>query len=699
MDLPEFGEKYRKYIQQQWQRFQDGDDVTGKVRSVILDSWERCRYWQVPISVSVHEALTKEEFALLLEEEAEFIAVASPILARIFRHTSRSQSLLTLANARGVILNTWVGRCIPSIQRGAFVNERNIGTAGMPTCLATGEPQVIYAAEHYCTMHHHLVCVSSPVYDPAGRLMGGISLSSACENFHPYSMVIVNEAAKSIAEQIKLRAMVSTEQALIESFDEGLVVTNTAGGILRANRKAKAICRMENLPENAPLSRYFCLGALQENIARGHGFANAEVELCDPSASGNGERKEKRSKGRGEFCVMDFTPSENGGLLTFRLTADLHSYIARATGSLATFHFDDILGTSEALQCCLQLAREVADNDFTVLLYGESGTGKEMFAQSIHNASSRRNKPFVAINCGALPRELVQSELFGYAGGSFTGARKQGSPGKFEIADGGTIFLDEIGEMPMDAQVSLLRLLQNSEVTRIGASAAHKVNVRVIAATNRDLGEAVRQHMFREDLFYRLNVVTLRIPPLRERREDIPLLVINFLRSLGRKYPRFQQSVLAQETIQILCDSPWPGNVRQLEHAIERAAFASKGSVIQPGDLMDGTSLFASGARQTIAVQHKPDEQAGISGRSAVPNGAQTWHEQEGPAQSIREQEYQSIVKALTLANGDVAKAAKDLGTSKSTLYVRIARYNLRARDFRKLSLQNGREEHEQTVR
>ena len=208
-----------------------------------------------------------------------------------------------------------------------------------------------------------------------------------------------------------------------------------------------------------------------------------------------------------------------------------------------------------------------------MLILGESGTGKELFAQSIHNASPRASRPFVAVNCGALPRNLVESELFCYEDGAFTGASRTGKPGKFELADGGTIFLDELGEMPMDAQVSLLRLLQNGEVTRIGGKSSRTVSVRVIAATNKNLEEAVRQHTFREDLYYRLNVFTLVLPPLRSRMSDIELLAEHFLLkfagSLGKDVRGFTSGALA-----LLRRYQWPGNIRELENVIERMAFS-----------------------------------------------------------------------------------------------------------------------------
>ena len=238
----------------------------------------------------------------------------------------------------------------------------------------------------------------------------------------------------------------------------------------------------------------------------------------------------------------------------------MRGFAARVAGSKAVYTFDRILGDSPPLMEVIDQAKTIARGNTTVLILGESGTGKELFAQSIHNASSRASRPFVAVNCGALPRNLVESELFGYEDGAFTGASRTGKPGKFELADGGTIFLDELGEMPMDAQVSLLRLLQNGEVTRIGGKSSRTVSVRVIAATNKNLEEAVRQHTFREDLYYRLNVFTLVLPPLRSRMSDIELLAEHFLLKFAGSLGKWLQSRIVS------------GNFDMASGGLERAA-------------------------------------------------------------------------------------------------------------------------------
>ena len=285
----------------------------------------------------------------------------------------------------------------------------------------------------------------------------------------------------------------------------------------------------------------------------------------------------------------------------------------------------------------------IARGNTTVLILGESGTGKELFAQSIHNASPRASRPFVAVNCGALPRNLVESELFGYEDGAFTGASRTGKPGKFELADGGTIFLDELGEMPMDAQVSLLRLLQNGEVTRIGGKSSRTVSVRVIAATNKNLEEAVRQHTFREDLYYRLNVFTLVLPPLRSRMSDIELLAEHFLLkfagSLGKDVRGFTPGALA-----LLRRYQWPGNIRELENVMERLANIVRHPLVSEEDLPP----------QMVTVR-----------QPASPQGL------------LHSKEAETILETLRQTGGNIRAAAALLGVSRGGLYVKLRRLGI----------------------
>jgi formate hydrogenlyase transcriptional activator len=242
------------------------------------------------------------------------------------------------------------------------------------------------------------------------------------------------------------------------------------------------------------------------------------------------------------------------------------------------FHFDEIVGNSEALLRVLEDIETVASTDATVLIYGETGTGKELIARAVHNLSPRKSRAFVKFNCAAFPTGLLESELFGHERGAFTGAVAQ-RVGRFELADGGTIFLDEIGEIPLELQPKLLRVLQEREFERLGSTRTIHTNARLIAATNRDLKSMVNDKQFRSDLYYRLNVFPIRVPALRERAEDIPLLVWHFVQEFSRRNGRAIESIPSQ-TMKALVHYDWPGNIRELQNVIERSVVRSKGSVL-----------------------------------------------------------------------------------------------------------------------
>ena len=284
--------------------------------------------------------------------------------------------------------------------------------------------------------------------------------------------------------------------------------------------------------------------------------------------------------------------------------------------------------------------------------------GKELFAQAIHNGGPRRNQPFIVVNCGAIPRDLVQSELFGYEAGAFTGAKRQGTPGKFELADGGTIFLDEIGDMPLSAQISLLRVLQEGEVTRVGGKQPTRVDVRVVAATHRDLNAAVSNGAFRRDLYYRLNVLRIQVPPLRSRREDIAELAIFFLEKIAKALHK-PLSGFTPAALETLRAYDWPGNVRELENLLERTAVVAAGPRIDADDLPQ--ECTASGAAQgSHSVCFAP------VATDAAP-----------PSQEILCKAPADLVEALRQAGGNVRVAARTLGVSRVTLYARIRRSGL----------------------
>ncbi|HTL66407.1 MAG TPA: sigma-54 dependent transcriptional regulator [Lacunisphaera sp.] len=305
-----------------------------------------------------------------------------------------------------------------------------------------------------------------------------------------------------------------------------------------------------------------------------------------------------------DYVVKPFDPAKVIALVESALStqADIRSAGGVQPVINSEEHKEGIVGASAAMQQVFKIIGQVTTSDVTVMITGESGTGKELVARSIHRHSHRSNKPFVAVNCSAIPESLIESELFGHERGAFTGATAQ-RLGKFEVCDGGTIFLDEIGDMTATTQTKILRVLQEGEIQRVGSSETLKVNVRVIAATNKDLEALVKAKEFREDLYYRLNVVRLRLPPLRERVEDVPQIVDFFLQNLA-KAKKTKARKVSPEALAILCRHNWPGNVRELENMIYRSAVIAQGDAILPKDLPEEVRGGAetTGARTTGSV-------------------------------------------------------------------------------------------------
>lgn len=318
------------------------------------------------------------------------------------------------------------------------------------------------------------------------------------------------------------------------------------------------------------------------------------------------------------------------------------------------YGFESIVGNSKALLRVLDQAARVAQRDATILIQGETGTGKELIARAIHHNSRRHNRPFVAINCGAIPRDLVESELFGYARGAFTGALAS-KAGRIELADGGTLFLDEVGELPLEAQVKLLRVLQEGELAKLGESAPVKVDVRVIAATHRDLSAMIEDATFREDLYYRLAVVPLKVPPLRERREDIPGLM-EALQQRIRLRHGLAEIRLSSTVHQHLISYTWPGNVRQLENILERLMLLASGDAITADDLPE--ELISPSASSAVLWPRLPEEGLSLEGI-----------------------ERELISRALEKFKGNQTQAARYLDISRRTLIYRMEKHGLAASD------------------
>ena len=325
------------------------------------------------------------------------------------------------------------------------------------------------------------------------------------------------------------------------------------------------------------------------------------------------------------------------------------------------YGFENIIGHSKSLLRVLEMASRVAQHDSTVLIHGETGTGKELLARAIHYNSRRRNQPFVTINCGAIPRDLIESELFGYSRGAFTGAIAS-KPGRIEMADKGTLFLDEIGELPLESQVKLLRLIQHGEIERVGASAPKTVNVRIIAATHRNLSAMVEDGTFRQDLFYRLAVVPLELPPLRERRQDIPELLEHLFQK-ARERHHLPSVRLSSSLVGHFSAYRWPGNIRELENIIERMLVLSNGELITEDDLPDELRQASAPQQRSTLLLELPEEGISLEGV-----------------------ERELLLRALEKFDGNQTQAARYLDISRRTFIYRMEKHGLRQEDVTRSS-------------
>jgi transcriptional regulator with PAS, ATPase and Fis domain len=323
------------------------------------------------------------------------------------------------------------------------------------------------------------------------------------------------------------------------------------------------------------------------------------------------------------------------------------------------YSFDEIIGESSAMKKVKELAARIATSNSTVLLTGESGTGKELFAQAIHGLSTRKNNPFVAVNCAAIPDELFESELFGYEAGAFSGAKREGKPGKIELAQNGTLFLDEISELPYQMQGKLLRVLQEREVERLGGTGSKDVDIRIITATNRDLRILVEEGKFRQDLFFRLFVFELSIPPLRKREEDILLLAHSFMDYYNEKFRKAGEGVkyIDAELTERLLIYAWPGNVRELKAYIER------GMHLVTGETLTLSDLYVASKKPTATIKQENKQESTVL---------------ESLEEEVQRAEMNAIQRTLEAANGDRTLAAQKLKIHIASLYRKIAKYNLK---------------------
>ena len=521
--------------------------------------------------------------------------------------------------------------------------------------VVTKAGDVIWAEQFYSTL-----CVGGQkytivgAYDITARKRAENELQKIQENLEMQVQKRTDALREANQELIRLNKNLNN---IFQNMSDGVIVINEEGDVEILNEVLQKAWG-PLLEEIEQRLREIIIAQdsqtpIYEMVARQQSFR--DIELILPTSQGD------------IHCLVSGTPMRgekgklNSTIFFIRPLKEVQKLVNRFSGACATFHFDDIISKNNHMDKVFNAGYAAASSMSNVLIQGESGTGKELLAQSIHNHSERRNGPFVALNCGAIPRELIGSELFGYAEGAFTGAKKGGNPGKFEWADGGTLFLDEIGDMPLDQQVTLLRVLQEKKVTRISGNRVVPIDVRIICATNKDLYKEVLNGNFRQDLYYRLNVIFIQIPRLQERLDDIPELFFHFLKrntiNQGLPQPNVQPSV-----IECLLNYNWPGNVRELENIVERLIYTSS-----KGD---------------IKVEHLPPEIRDYNKERFSPRlNPESSQSRLSARQQLDELEQAEIIKLLQEFDGNIAKVARQLSVSRNTVYTRMKKYYISWRD------------------
>ncbi len=627
------------------------------LKAIIDRSHERSASYGVdPNALASPEStrLSAKKLEKRVRDQQEYFNIAREQLDSLYRLLKDTGFCMALADGDGYILYV-IGdadliehfknrRCIP----GYRWTERDIGTCAIGLALEERIPIFLPGEKMFAALAQRLSNAGAPVYSPDGsEVLGVISLSGYSEKMHVHTLGLVRQAAETVTAHLRERKHIREldvqnqyMDALLESSSRGMLTVDQQGHIVQANRRARMVMQ---LPQGA-VGKLFadCVGGnvdISTYLESGRAFKSREFLT--------------KNGGVSYFASLDPIRSQSGklvgGLITVIEKKEIIRVATEMTGSHAHFTFESIIGNSDELQSALHVAKIAATSTTTVLLTGETGTGKELFAQAIHNESKRRSKPFVAINCGAIPKELLESELFGYEEGSFTGAQKGGRPGKLEFADNGTLFLDEIGDMPFDMQIKLRRVLQTGEIQRVGGLRSVPVNLRIISATNKDLKKAIDERQFREDLYYRICTLNIDVPPLRKRENDIILLANHFLQRHALKCNR-DLIFKAPETEKALLDYNWPGNIRQLEGAIERAIHLAEGNVLLPEDF--GIAAFGSPAQ--IRDFSEP---ATLS--------------------TLADIERDALAKTLNHCNANICQTAKILGISRPTIYRKLKKYGL----------------------
>lgn len=637
--------------------------LTRAYEDYVINGWLRCEKANTDVNSDLcFFNISAFDLNNLLSENKDLIKYFDQVVDSIGEYVDSFISVL-LVNKDGYILKNRKGKdystklfSAVNLPVGGRFSERFNGNTAMSTSIIENKPIYLSGEDHFCKSYHDYSTLSAPIYIDS-EIVGTLSAIGLISKVSYHSLGMITAAAKAISIQYEADRMYKqiiakhkSESAVIETMTDGVLTIDKDGFLTFLNKIGAEILGIDR---ESSIGKHVSdvvdfKPVVLDVLKTGKGYIDKEFLIT-------------RRNGEKIHFIKTAVPvkDEQGNIITvvdtFRKIKRVNKMLNELSGAYSNFCFEDIIGSSSVIKDCIRKAKIAAQSMSNVLITGESGTGKELIAQSIHSYSVRKNQPFVSINCGAIPRELLESELFGYEPGSFTGASSKGRMGKFELADGGTIFLDEIGEMPIDMQVKLLKVIQDRKLTRIGGNHVFDLDVRIIASTNRDLYEQCKKGRFREDLYFRINVLNICLPPLRERKEDIELLVTHFINKLNTKLNKEIKGI-SPAAMEKIMEYDWPGNIRELENTIERAVNLCNGSIITEEDLL--TDSMQNELRANLKYES-------------------TKYDDNDIIEPLEVMEKRAIERALNISGGNITETAALLKVTRNTIYNKIKKYNI----------------------
>ena len=644
-----------------WKSLHDNPEERITLPPDILDSWERCYSYGVNRYLrKVPRICTQTELKVYQDEAEPVITLSRSVIEDLCNFLVGTGFVVTLANANLCTVKVygdakgldWADEAL--LQEGAMWEEKIAGTNAGSLAMVLGKPVSVFGYEHFCLFSTVAASTCAPIIDQ-GKICGYLSMNAPYSQVNSHTLGMVIASAKHIKYKLAVNRLQSYFTLVMDSFQDGLFAFNSDGIVQYMN---------ENCAQALKLKKESALGY---SIFDLFGHESKNHYFLSKITSGSSITDEYISITIGgetlHFYIscnhLNSPYSEDGAVVVVREGQRLKRLVRNTIGGGAKMTFDDIVGSSPELLHCLETARSAAPSLSNILLSGESGVGKDIIAQAMHNACPRKHNPYLALNCAALPRDLIASELFGYEEGAFTGARRGGNMGKFELADQGTLFLDEIGDMPLDIQATLLRVIEEKTIMRLGGTTQIPVNVRIIAATNQDLEAMVANKTFRRDLYYRLAIIRINIPPLRNRPTDIPLLAQHFLNRICERYNR-PTMTFAPEVIETFLNYSWPGNIREMQNFIEGAVQLTSGNIISY-DYILVNDYFRK--HNIILTNHTISPSNELADND---NGI-----------TDEESEKLKILECLQEYRFNKSKVASALGWSRRTLYNRLEKYNI----------------------